>query len=228
MARGRGKRGKRQRARRVPWRFVGAVALIAGAWALLHWLLGPGRATLANVLFALGVGAVVLLAVWLWRRKRARRRIRARTLAEMRALTPAQFEEAVATLLRDLGYRDVRRVGGAGDLAADVVCTDDLGQSVVVQCKRYAEGRLIDSPTMQTFIGMAVVHHRADRGMFVTTSGFTAPAAALGREHGIDLIAADALAHLLTTARERSARTRRTRRFGDRLRSLSRRVASDE
>jgi restriction system protein len=42
-----------------------------------------------------------------------------------------------------------------------------------VQCKRYTPGNHIGSRTMQTFIGMAYVHHKADRAIFVTTSTYT-------------------------------------------------------
>jgi len=45
----------------------------------------------------------------------SRSRVRARNLGEMLALTPYQFEECVAGLLRAQGYKGVRRVGGSGD-----------------------------------------------------------------------------------------------------------------
>ncbi len=39
------------------------------------------------------------------------------------------------------------------------------------------------SPEMQLFIGMITVHHKADVGIFVTTSTLTRHAAALASEH---------------------------------------------
>ncbi|PWT76993.1 MAG: hypothetical protein C5B60_03390 [Chloroflexi bacterium] len=78
--------------------------------------------------------------------------------------------------------------GGGGDLAADIVCYDATGQKTVVQCKRYAPGNLVGSPEIQTFIGMMVAHHRALAGIYVTTSGYTEPALALGQEHRIRMI----------------------------------------
>lgn len=118
------------------------------------------------------------------------------TLAEILKLSPAQFEEGVADLLQRLGYRSVQRVGGSGDLGVDIKCQDKEGRSVVVQCKQYA-GVRIGSKDIQTFIGMQSVHHRADCGMFVTTSEFTTPARNLAERHGITLIDDNELINLI-------------------------------
>jgi len=149
-----------------------------------------------------GIGALVLLTVVLGAysvvRIQRRKRLRIRTLGELLALTPAQFEQAIAGLLHDTGYRSVRRVGRAGDLAADIVCKDARGRSVVVQCKRYAPGTKIGSPDVQTFIGMVTVHHRADYGIFATTSEFSAPAIALAKRHGVRLLDGSQLSRMVT------------------------------
>ncbi len=116
---------------------------------------------------------------------------------ELLALTPVQFEEAIGDLLTDLGYRSVRRVGGAGDLAADLTAVDREGRSTVIQCKRLAPGSRVGSPDMQKFIGMVAVHHRAERGIFVTTCTFSAPAEALAQQHGIALMDGPRLSELL-------------------------------
>jgi restriction system protein len=150
-----------------------------------------------NPLLALILLAAAVSVVFLWLRRRIQRRLRVRTLGELLSLTPAQFEEAVGDLLSELGYRDVRRVGGAGDLAADIQCRDPEGMSVIVQCKRYAPGTRIGSPVIQTFIGMQSIHHRADRGIFVTTSEFTQPAVTLARHHGLTLIDGAELSRLI-------------------------------
>ena len=54
---------------------------------------------------------------------------------------------------------------------------------MVVQCKRYAPDNLVGSPVIQSFIGMVKIHHKADLGIFVTTSGYTLPAMNLAKEH---------------------------------------------
>jgi restriction system protein len=99
----------------------------------------------------------------------------------------------VAVLLRESGYEDVRVVGGARDLAADIVAHQD-GERVVVQCKRFSAGTPVTSQMVQLFIGMIHVHHKADRGIYVTTGRYTADARALGLRHGIELVDGQTLA----------------------------------
>jgi restriction system protein len=140
---------------------------------------------------AIGLGMIILGLLMLaglisylrWRRKRTKQR----QFNELLALTPKQFEHAVAHLLHDLGYRHVRHVGRSRDLGADLTATTPDGQSAVIQCKRLAPGSKIGSPDIQTFIGMALVHHRAERGIFVTTAEFTGPAVELAAQHPIEL-----------------------------------------
>ncbi len=132
------------------------------------------------VLVVIGVGAAVFLVA-------RGRRLKARTLADLLALTPGQFEAATAGMLRQLGYNDVRRTGGAGDLNVDVWARDPNGARVAIQCKQYGPGHYVGSPEVQTFIGMMYQHHGADRGIFVTTSWFSRPAVALAKQHNIVL-----------------------------------------
>lgn len=112
---------------------------------------------------------------------------RAPLLEDLLALSPGEFEDEVARLLESQGYRDVQRVGGAGDLGVDIVCRDDAGNLVAVQCKRYAPDNPIRSPAMQTFYGM-VVRRRAQRGLYVTTSRFTDAARKLAEDVDIEIV----------------------------------------
>jgi len=117
--------------------------------------------------------------------------------SELLALTPTRFEVAVGEVLRDSGFCNVRHVGRAGDLSVDLWRRDESGLSVVVQCKRYSPGMRIGSPAIQEFIGMMSVHHHADRGIFITTTGFTQPAVELARQHGITLMDGPELSRLI-------------------------------
>jgi hypothetical protein len=129
-------------------------------------------------------------------------------------MTPTQFEQATANLLHDLGYKDVRRTGGSGDLNVDVWARDAQGKRVAVQCKQYGLGHSVGSPDVQTFIGMVFQHHGADRGIFATTSGFTAPAAALCKQHNIWMLDGVELSRQiaqLTTNTAAAAKTRGSR-----------------
>lgn len=165
-----------------------ALALIVGAFGSLINT-APALAAILGTLTAVAAGGGIGLWVW-WRLQRRERYLaRVRTLNDLLLLTPTQFELAVGELLRAWGYRDVRHTGGGGDLAADLICRTPDGQRlVVVQCKRYTPGKLIGSPDVQKFIGMMAVHHRAQMGIFVTTSGYTQPALALARGHPLRMI----------------------------------------
>jgi restriction system protein len=127
----------------------------------------------------------------------------------LHALSPREFEAYVRDLLSSLGYRDLRLTGGAGDLGVDIWGRTPQGRTAAIQCKRYAPGKNIGSPMIQTFIGMQKIHHGADVGLFVTTSGFTRDAKNLAQAHGIGLIDGPALLQL-----QRQARTQQRRRFG--------------
>lgn len=118
---------------------------------------------------------------------------RSLTLGDMLAMTPTEFEELTGRALEAMGYTEMKVQGGSGDLSADLTGFDPQGRSVIVQCKRYAPGNNVGSPSLQQFIGMMAVHHKADRGIYVTTSDYSQQAVALAQEHGIVLIDGDDL-----------------------------------
>lgn len=115
------------------------------------------------------------------------------SLGDLLEMDPTGFEEFTGRALESLGYTNVRRVGGSGDLAADLTATDPQGRSAIVQCKRYTPGSKIGSPALQAFIGMKEVHHKADRGIFVTTADYSQEAIDLAKAHNIVLIDGDDL-----------------------------------
>ncbi len=165
----------------------------AALLVILAWMYNP----VAGILVAL---ASALVAYWWYRKYDI---IRVATLQELMALSPSEFERAVATLLKDLGYRNVRVVGGAGDLARDISCQDARGGSIMVQCKKYGQHRSVNSPDVQRFIGMMMTEHRASSGIYVTTSELTEPALGLCRKHQIEVWDGNRLADLLNQARRR-------------------------
>jgi hypothetical protein len=122
---------------------------------------------------------------WRHQRRELRRKQRVpwEELQDLLALDPYVFEEAVGAILREMGFRNVRRTARSGDLAVDITCRDKDGSSIAVQCKRYAPSNRIGSPEIQKFIGMVKLHHKADYGLFVTTSDFTRGALQLAAKH---------------------------------------------
>lgn len=120
-----------------------------------------------------------------------------RILHRLRWMSPAQFEQVVAALLRLRGFTEVERTGGPGDLGVDIVCVDGAGRLVAVQCKRYRATNTIQSRHVQLFVGMAFTHHQCDRAIYVCTSKFTPAARKLAATHGIETVDGAELARIL-------------------------------
>ncbi|WP_432076564.1 restriction endonuclease [Streptomyces wuyuanensis] len=122
----------------------------------------------------------------------ARRHAR-QSLGAVWAMDDRQFEEFVADLCRRDGCTDVKRVGGAGDLGADVTGLLPDGRRFVIQCKRYAKHRTVGSRDIQTFNGTARAEHGADVPIFVASCVFTKPARDFAARHNLCLIDIDLL-----------------------------------
>lgn len=176
-------------------RLLRAAATLGGMMALLMWADGAGGAAFL-VLLLIGAAAVAR-AVIVQQRRREQAQIRAARsyeIAPYHAMSPRQFEEAIAFLCQRDGCRDVRVVGGAGDLGADVLAVAPDGRRVVIQCKRYGPTSKVGSPDVQRFGGTCWSVHRGQVAAVVTTSVFTRPAAAYAVQHGIRCFDADGLA----------------------------------
>lgn len=94
-------------------------------------------------------------------------------------VSPSFFETIVLDLLHRMGYgasrADLQRVGGSGDGGIDgVISLDKLGlEKVYVQAKRWQS--TVGRPEVQGFYG-ALAGQRANKGVFITTSTYTAQA----------------------------------------------------
>ena len=117
------------------------------------------------------------------------------------SLSPSQFERKTGELLARMGYTSVTWVGGSGDRAVDIIAQrkDEFGRILkyAVQCKRYDPSSRVGSTEMQVFCSMMGRVHGSDRGIYVTTSSFTAEAAEIGRKFGVALIDGNLLGELL-------------------------------
>lgn len=107
-------------------------------------------------------------------------------LIRLRESHPDFFEETVVQLLQAMGYGGAggteRRIGGSNDEGVDgVIDQDALGlDQIYVQAKRYKAGNNIGRETIQAFVG-ALQGFGASRGVFLTTSAFTANATAYAK-----------------------------------------------
>jgi restriction system protein len=105
--------------------------------------------------------------------------VTAELLESLAIVSPSFFETIVLDLLHRMGYgasrADLQRVGGSGDGGIDgVISLDKLGlEKVYVQAKRW-QGT-VGRPEVQAFYG-ALAGQRANKGVFITTSGYTTQA----------------------------------------------------
>jgi restriction system protein len=133
-------------------------------------------------LLAVGIAiSFIAFLVWLALRKSKHNRLLNLTLENLKAMNPKEFEYTTAEILRRLGYKDVKVIGGSGDLGVDILAVKD-GKKVAVQCKKYISKK-VTSPEIQLFIGMMVTEYKADYGIYVTTSYYTKDAYHLAMKH---------------------------------------------
>lgn len=109
------------------------------------------------------------------------------------AMSPDEFERALARLCKRDGCKDVRVVGGSGDLGADVLCTTPTGKRLLIQAKRHKTSNRVGSPAVQRVGGTYRTVHGCSRAVVVTTSDFTAAAKDYAAQAGIDLYNMDKL-----------------------------------
>ncbi len=130
-------------------------------------------------------------------KRRERKRIKGLTLTKLKSMSPREFEHTMAELLNRLGYKDVKVIGGAGDLAVDIIAKYGKDTRVAVQCKRYTSKK-VGSPELQMFIGMMITEYKASKGIYITTSSFTKDAIELASRHRIELWDSNKLVDILT------------------------------
>jgi len=126
-------------------------------------------------------------------------------LDRMRQAPPDFFERLMVNLLISMGYGGStenagRTLGRSGDDGVDgVIDQDALGlDRVYIQAKRYAVGNNIGPGAIRDFFG-SLDRHKATKGLFVTTSSFSASAKETA-EHlskRIVLVDGDQLARLM-------------------------------
>ena len=131
-------------------------------------------------------------------------------------LNPTEFEKFVGMVLEAMGmeYTQIKRIGGSGDLGADIYARNMFDLPIIVQCKRYAPDYSVDSPDMQRFLG-SIVHYRAVYGWFITTSRYTQPALDFAAMHQdrIRLLDGDALVALLQQRQQEIAHVWKQRKI---------------
>jgi hypothetical protein len=105
------------------------------------------------------------------------------TIDELDALEGHEFEDFLKRLFTKMGY-SVEKTPKSHDQGADLIMTK-LGEKIVVQAKQYTN--TVGNSAIQEVVA-SIKHYGADRGMVVTTNGFSRPAIALAKSNHIELI----------------------------------------
>ena len=113
--------------------------------------------------------------------------------------TPRGFEDIVAAMFKNLGY-SVKQTPYSSDHGKDAIARKG-SEKVLIECKRYDKNNLIGRPALQKFYA-AIMEEKADKGFFVTTSGFARTALEYDyvKSSLIELIDGKTLAHMMIKA----------------------------
>lgn len=148
------------------------MTLISATMAFF-FLIGGGMNGKQSPIYVV-VTAILAAVFWWW----AIRTIRARnaagkTLEQIQALSPEQFEEWVGARFRDLGY-SVKVTGLSGDHGADLLA-EKQGEVAVIQCKNY-KAWSVGEPILRDLYG-TMHDFKATKAYLVTTGQLTKAAA---------------------------------------------------
>lgn len=96
-------------------------------------------------------------------------------LSTLRQLSPSGFERVCRELLRESGFENVEVTGGSADGGIDGYGTLEINPfvsfRVLFQCKRYGKGNLVSRAQVGDFRNTMI--GRAEKGIIITTSGFS-------------------------------------------------------
>ena len=123
-------------------------------------------------------------------------------LTKLTQMNPYAFEELMVELLNKMGYKGPNGQSIVTQKSNDngidgVIYQDALGlQKVYLQVKRYAPSNPVGRPEIASFSG-AVKIKNTDRGVFITTSTFTANAEEAAQSLNITTIDGEMLTNLM-------------------------------
>lgn len=113
-------------------------------------------------------------------------------IQDLDSLTGYEFEEFIKSLFDKMGYI-TEPTKLSGDQGADLII-NKFGRKTVVQAKRYS-GKVPNKSVQE--VTASIAHYKADNGIVITTSEFTAPAIELAISNNIKLIDRQKLEELI-------------------------------
>lgn len=144
----------------------------------------------STILGLIAFGFSIYLAVKFMRSTPTGKGIRGRVPLLKHGMTPEDFEEAVATRMRQDGW-DTQVMGGSGDRGVDVRAVNDNGDLAVVQCKYYGPNTSVTPTQVRDLAGAKAISGAAIASM-VTTGSLTEQAKMEARGACIEVIEGEA------------------------------------
>ena len=114
------------------------------------------------------------------------------TIKDIDLMSGYEFEYFLKNLFNKMGY-NVENTQLSGDQGADLV-VKKFSEKIVIQAKRFNDK--VSNKAIQEVVA-SIRHYRADRGMVVTNSEFTASAIQLAKSNRIELIDRDKLQNFI-------------------------------
>ena len=171
--------------------FAAAVVALFRGLGRLIWLILQGLLWLVKQL--------LLLLAWpfgrLWRLMVGRRNRAHRCLR----LTGFEFEEYMAQVLKDNGFRHVEVTVECGDQGVDILAVRG-GKTYAIQCKNYAD--LVGNKAVQEAYAGAE-YYGCDIPVVVCPTDFTIPARELAESTGVELWDGERLSHMMRVSGRR-------------------------
>lgn len=106
------------------------------------------------------------------------------TIDDIDIMEGYEFENYLKTLFFYAGF-GAETTKKAKDYGADIILTDENGNKIVVQAKRY--NKKVGVKSVQEIMG-AMSHYKANEGMVVTNSTFSFEAETLAKDNNIRLV----------------------------------------
>lgn len=142
---------------------------------------------------------LLLLVAWpfgrLWRLMVGRRNRAARCLR----LTGFEFEEYMAQVLKDNGFRHVEVTVECGDQGVDILAVRG-GKTYAIQCKNYV-GAVGNAAVQEAYAGAE--YYGCDIPVVVCPTEFTIPARELAESTGVELWDGERLSHMMRVSGRR-------------------------
>jgi restriction system protein len=166
------------------------------------WLAHLPAALLELMPLAEMAGFVTLALMWglVWRQVRHQpvTAVTPLDVEQLYALQPYAFEQYVADLFRQKGYR-VKLHGRRGDNGVDLRLTQPNGKQAIVQCKRYRKS--IGPDIVRELYG-TLIHEGAAHAFLVTTADISDAARTWAQGKPMTLIDGRTLAHIAAMLQE--------------------------